>query len=270
MTEEKENSRGLRFNEGKLRVDLVPTSAIIGIANGLTIGLTKYPERNWEHGMKWTTVTASLERHFLDFKSGMDYDPDDGVLLIDKVLTNAAFIKEYYSTYLQGDDRPHKYLQPKVRGLDVDDVLGDWLGHWTSKFNSPRPTAWNFDRYIAEKFEFMKKDKDFWLTIPVKTRPEDIPFEPDCYISSRSIPKEWTEEWLDKNGFPVAPVEIVGHGVSKVDAAKKHNVEVFVDDNYKNFVDLNRAGILCYLFDAPHNQRYDVGFKRIKSLKEMV
>lgn len=28
-------------------------------------------------------------------------------------------------------------------------------------------------------------------------------------------------------------------------------------------------GILCYLMDAPHNRRYNVGHKRLRSLKEL-
>ena len=43
----------------------------------------------------------------------------------------------------------------------------------------------------------------------------------------------------------------------------------FVDDKFENFVELNKNGICCFLMDAPHNQRYDVGHKRIKSLKEL-
>ncbi len=36
-----------------------------------------------------------------------------------------------------------------------------------------------------------------------------------------------------------------------------------------NFRDLNNAGIFTYLFDCKHNQRYDVGAKRIYSLSEI-
>ena len=99
---------------------------------------------------------------------------------------------------------------------------------------------------------------------------DDINFEPHCYITSRSIPKEWTEEWIDKNGFPTMPVYSVGFGESKVEVAKKSGIDIFVDDRYENFVELNNGGICTYLFDAPHNQRYDVGYKRIKSLKELI
>jgi len=55
-----------------------------------------------------------------------------------------------------------------------------------------------------------------------------------------------------------------------VDVAKESGVEIFVDDKYENFIELNSAGICCFLFDASHNQRYNVGFKRIKTLKEII
>jgi len=54
-----------------------------------------------------------------------------------------------------------------------------------------------------------------------------------------------------------------------VDVAMKSGIEIYVDDRYENFVELNNAGICCFLFDAPHNRRYQVGFKRIYSLSEL-
>ena len=71
-------------------------------------------------------------------------------------------------------------------------------------------------------------------------------------------------------GFPTAKVFTVGPNVSKVEVAKKCGIEIFVDDRFENFVELNNAGICCFLFDAPHNQRYDVGYKRIKELNELI
>ena len=261
---------GLRYNEGKVRYDLVPTYAQEQFAKVLTKGSEKYAERNWELGMKWSKVTASLKRHIAAFEAGEDFDKEDGLLHMAHAMCNTAFLVEYYKTYPQGDDRPHQYLKRAKIGLDVDEVLADWVGHWTKYHNQPIPEAWSFDREIGKKFTELKEDKDFWLSIPVKTLPTDIPFEPHCYVTSRSIPKEWTEEWLDKNGFPTVPVYSVGLGESKVDVIKKSGIEIYVDDRFENFVELNNAGICCFLFDAAHNQRYDVGFKRIKSLRELV
>lgn len=262
--------KGLRFNEGKIRHDLVPQFAQQQYAKVLTKGSEKYKERNWELGMRWSKVIASLKRHLEAFELGEDFDKESGLLHTSHIMCNAAFLTEYYKIYPQGDDRPHKYLNTPKIGLDIDEVLADWVGHWTKHHGQEIPENWNFDRNIAEKFELLNNDKDFWLSIPVKTIPQSIPFEPHCYITSRSIPIEWTMEWLDKNGFPQMPVYSIGHGASKVDVAKKSGIEIYVDDRYENFVELNKNGICCFLFDAPHNQRYEVGFKRIKSLEDLV
>ena len=261
--------KGLRFNDGKTRHDLVPVFAQEQYARVLTKGSEKYAERNWELGMKWGKVIASMKRHIQAFESGEDYDAETGLLHTAHIMCNAGFLTEYYNIYPQGDDRPHKYLKTPKIGLDIDEVLADWVGHWTKYHGQEVPEAWNFDRNIGEKFELLKDDKEFWLSIPVKTNPADIHFEPHCYITSRSIPKQWTEEWLDKNGFPTMPVHSVGLGESKIEVAKKSGIDIFVDDRYENFVELNNAGICTYLFDAPHNRRYNVGYKRIFSLNEL-
>ncbi len=261
--------KGLRYNEGKVRYDLIPNFAQEQYAKVLTKGAEKYADRNWEMGMKWSKVMASLKRHTAAFERGEDYDPETGLLHTAHIMCNAAFLTEYYKIYPQGDDRPHNYLKRAKIGLDIDEVLADWVGHWTKHHKMEVPENWNFDRNIGEKFASLKDDKDFWLSIPVKTKPSEIHFEPHCYITSRSIPVEWTQEWLDKNGFPTMPVYSVDHDTSKVEVALKSGIEIFVDDRFENFVELNNAGICCFLFDSKHNQRYNVGYKRIKSLAEL-
>jgi 5'(3')-deoxyribonucleotidase len=264
--------KGLRHNEGKTRYDLLPAFAQDQFAKVLTKGAEKYAARNWELGMKWSKVLASLKRHLAAIERGEDYDNESGLLHSAHVMTNAAFLTEYYKIYPQGDDRPHAYLNRPRIGLDIDEVLCDWVGAWIKKYNLPQPTAWSFDGSISTKFEAMRKIgilDIFYADLKPKCKPEDIPFEPHCYITSRPVSTEVSAEWLKNNGFPVRPVITVPYGQSKVSAAKEAGVEIFVDDSYKNFVDLNNAGICCYLFDAPHNQRYQVGHKRIKSLNEL-
>lgn len=261
--------KGLRYNDGKLRYDLLPKFAIEEFTKVLTIGANKYEPRNWENGMSWMGVLASLKRHLAAFERGEDFDKETGLLHIAHVIANASFITEYYKIYPQGDDRTHTYLNPPKIGLDIDEVLADWVGHWTKHYGMEVPETWNFDRNIKEKFDSLKDDKDFWMSIPVKTSPSEIGFEPHCYITSRSIPKEWTEEWLDKNGFPTMPVYSVDFNTSKVEVAKESGIDIFIDDRFENFVELNRNGICCFLFDAPHNKRYDVGYKRLTSLSEL-
>ena len=42
------SGKGLRFNEGKTRKDLLPNFAITEMSKVLTAGSLKYADRNWE------------------------------------------------------------------------------------------------------------------------------------------------------------------------------------------------------------------------------
>lgn len=264
--------KGLRYNSGKLRYDLFESHAMKELAKVFTIGANKYSPRNWENGMSWESVLASLERHKESFKSGEDTDPETGCLHMAHVAWNALALVSYYSIYPQGDDRNHGYLNTPKIGLDIDEVLCDWVGAWCKKFGHPAPEAWYFSYDLDDEFKsFSPKElNEFYLNIPRKIDPNTIPFEPHCYITSRSVPVELTQKWLEKNGFPCKKVYSVGFGVSKIDVAKESGVEIFVDDRFENFAELNKAGICTYLLDAPWNQRYNVGHKRIYSLKDLV
>jgi 5'(3')-deoxyribonucleotidase len=277
--------KGLRYNEGKTRLGLIPTSAIEGIGKVLTYGANKYTVKdadgnividganNWKKGLPWMEVIDSLERHLTAFKNGEDIDPESNCYHVDHLLTNAAFLKEFYKIYPQGDNRPHKYLKMPRIGLDIDEVLCDWVGGWMElRGIKERPHSWLFDRAISEEFKKMEAEgtlKDFMLSLKPLIDPRDLPFEPTCYITARHCDNMISQEWLDMHGFPTAPVFSTGNKC-KSDIAKEMKLDIFVDDNFKNFVNLNNAGVCCYLWDAPHNKKYNVGFKRIYSLNELV
>jgi hypothetical protein len=264
-----DKGEGLRFNSDKSRYDLLHPVAQAGIVSVLTAGANKYAPRNWEKGMNWSTVLASLKRHIAAIELGEDYDKETGLLHIDHVQCNAHFLSAYYKIFPQGDDRRHKYLElPKV-GLDIDEVLADFVGGLMKRFPDTvdRAVYWN-DYKLQENFKEVINDESFWLEL--ETKVDSLPFEPHCYITSRPCSTEITEKWLASKGFPKAPVYTVGLDKSKVEVAREAGIDVFVDDAYHNFVELNKAGILCYLYNAPHNERYDVGHKRIKNLEDLM
>lgn len=266
--------KGLRFNEGKSRHDLVPAFAQEQYARVLTKGAEKYAERNWEQGMKWSKVISSLERHVQAWKRGEDYDPETGLLHSAHIMCNAAFLTEYYKIYPQGDDRPHNYLKHAKIGLDIDEVICDFVGGWHKKWGAdPSPQWWNYHRGMGSYFAKMKKtgtlDK-FYLSLKPKISPSEIPFEPHCYVTSRPVDSSVTEEWLQKHGFPSVKVYTVALNESKIEVIKNAGVDIFIDDGFHNFVELNRAGICTFLMTANHNKRYNVGYKRINSLMELL
>jgi len=261
---------GLRYNEGKLRYDLLEPYALEQLVKVFTKGAEKYAPRNWEKGMKWSTVIASLKRHTAAFEKGEDFDEESGISHMAHVAWNAMALVSYMKIAPQYDDRNHRYLHMPKIGLDIDDVVCDFVGGYCERFDVPDPNHWYCHYDIVKQLGEIVKDDTFYLGLKPKVDAKDLPFEPHCYITSRSIPKEWTEKWLYNNGFPTRPVYTIPFNTSKVEVAKQSGIDIYVDDRYENFVELNNAGICTYLFDAPHNRKYNVGYKRIKSLKELV
>jgi len=277
-------STAARFNQGKTRFGLISDIALRDIAEVYTKGAAKYTKHqdddpskplildgsvNWKKGLKWLDVMESVQRHIQAFKEGEDFDPEMGT----KHLANAAWglmaILEYYHTHPELDNRHHFYLHTPKIGLDIDEVLADFVGGVMERVEDMKRSTFWHDPRINDIFPQLVNDDEFWLGLKVKTWPSKLLFEPHCYITSRPIDVALTKKWLVDNGFPDRPVYSIGHNQSKVHVAKESGVEIFVDDRFDNFVELNKAGICTYLFDAPHNQRYNVGHKRIKDLSEL-
>lgn len=265
-----EKKEGLRFNEGKLRYDLVHPRAHEGLVKVLTAGSKKYAERNWEKGMKWSSVIASLKRHLAAIERGEDFDKETGLLHIDHVQCNAHFLSAYYKIAPQYDDRQHSYLNHPKISLDLDDCIIEWCKTWSEKFNHPIPKCWHFSYKTGDNFNSFSKEEleDFYLNIPAKVKPEELEFDIHCYLTARSIDENITKQWIENNGFPTRPVHSVGFGESKVQKFIESGADWHIDDGYHNFLELTKAGIPCFLLTTPHNEKYDVGFKRIKDFAD--
>ena len=254
-------STGLRYDADKVRHDLLPAHAINELAKVLTFGAKKYAPNNWRKGMKWSRIIGPLKRHMNALERGEDYDPETGLLHSAHVMCNAAFLTEYYKIFPQGDDRA-TLLSKQVRvGIDIDDVLADFLGAYCKKYNIPMPTAWLYDVEFAKRYEEIINDENFYRNLEMIVPPENLPVEPTVYITSRDERlASATTDWLTKNGYPIAPIVFAK---DKLPICKEYELDVFIDDKYDTFLRLNNNDVFCYLFDAPHNQRYNVGHKRI-------
>lgn len=303
-TEKKQGAK--RYNKGKTRYELIPTFAKKCLAEVYTKGAHKYSvykdkegnkilgkdiplesisnyeliedaSDNWRKGLPWMDTIASVERHIEEWKQGIDKDHE----LSTYHLANAAWgmftLLEYYKIHPEGDNRPSKALSRYNIGLDIDEVLCDFIGGWIELYGDEigydRPNSWYFDRDMVKRFDKMRENDtldQFYLSLKPLVNPKDLPFEPRIYITSRPVDSNITEQWLDMHGFPKAKVITVPCGSSKVKAALENNITLFIDDKYDNFEELNEAGILTYLYDAKHNHKYPVKeHLRLYNLKEL-
>ena len=83
---------GIKHDQGKNRLELVPPEAIEAIGRVLTHGANKYEDRNWEKGMPLERVYGACQRHLQRWASGVDLDPDSGLPHLEHALCNLAMM----------------------------------------------------------------------------------------------------------------------------------------------------------------------------------
>lgn len=96
----------LRYDDGKIRYDLIPADALEALALVYTKGAIKYAPRNWEKGMSWSRCFGSLMRHSWAFWKGEEIDPETGCHHMAMVAWNALALCAYQKRGIGEDDRP--------------------------------------------------------------------------------------------------------------------------------------------------------------------
>lgn len=105
------DGRGVKYDTGKLRYDLIPLSARKALATILTYGAEKYDDHNWRRGMRYGRVIASFERHWNAWREGETVDPIEqpngvtgtGLPHLWHALCNLVFLIEY-------EEHPERYI----------------------------------------------------------------------------------------------------------------------------------------------------------------
>lgn len=84
----------IKADGGKLRMELIPTSAYIGLGRVLTHGAIKYSPNSWQQ-VEYERYIGALIRHlvaFMDDPTGVD--ADSGLLHTEHLLANAVFLND--------------------------------------------------------------------------------------------------------------------------------------------------------------------------------
>lgn len=98
---------GIKHDQEKPRVGLVPVEAILAVSNVLTAGAKVYGDRNWELGISYERVYNATMRHLLAWWNGEDVDPDSGMSHLWHALTNLCFLVTYVERNMNSfDNRP--------------------------------------------------------------------------------------------------------------------------------------------------------------------
>jgi len=100
---------GIKHDDGKLRMDLIPPEAINALAEVLTYGVDQYGERNWERGIQYSRIYAAVQRHLWAWWGGGDIDEESGIHHLHHALCGLAFLITYEGRGMTDfDDRPRK------------------------------------------------------------------------------------------------------------------------------------------------------------------
>jgi hypothetical protein len=98
-------SQGRKDDGAKPRTDLLPTDALLAVAEVLTFGAERYGVRNWEAGMAWGRVYAALLRHMFAWAQGEASDPETGLSHLAHASCCVLFLLAYELRGTGDDDR---------------------------------------------------------------------------------------------------------------------------------------------------------------------
>jgi hypothetical protein len=105
LTHIQEEIKAVRNDAGKPAYDLVPAAALHELVMVYTMGAKKYAPRNWEKGLLYSRMFASMMRHAWAFWRGEDIDAESGLHHMAHVAWGALGLVEYAKRNLGEDDR---------------------------------------------------------------------------------------------------------------------------------------------------------------------
>ena len=86
-------SKGMKYDSGKLQLNLITEPMITGLGEVLTFGSNKYEPNSWQHVPDAIErYKAALLRHYTAWIGGEDLDVESKLHHMKHVLCNAAFL----------------------------------------------------------------------------------------------------------------------------------------------------------------------------------
>jgi len=114
-------------DSGKPRMDLIPHEALIGVAEVMTHGATKYDSHNWRQSPPQSRLYSAAMRHMTAYQTGSDIDDDSGLHHIDHAAANLMMLSSSIRAGILVDDRPSAVPRLDAAGdiAMADDALAE-------------------------------------------------------------------------------------------------------------------------------------------------
>lgn len=125
MTDSNKSLGGLKYDDGKLPLDLLSPHYLEATAAVLQFGAAKYAAYNWAKGMKWSRVYAALMRHLWKWWGGEKYDAETGMSHLWHASCCLMFLVHYEATGTGDNDKPaytNHYAQETTKDKEVTTV----------------------------------------------------------------------------------------------------------------------------------------------------
>jgi hypothetical protein len=101
----KEQSIGVKADNGKPQISLIPTEAILEMATAFAYGANKYSADNFKHGIKYRRLLDAALRHILAISAGEDLDSESGNSHLGHALASLAMLAYMMKNKPEFDDR---------------------------------------------------------------------------------------------------------------------------------------------------------------------
>lgn len=96
---------GVKFDAGKIPLELLSATWIEGVGSVLAFGATKYAAHNWRKGISQSRLVGAGLRHTFRYLAGEDLDPETGLSHLLHASCCFMFAFELKQTHPQLDDR---------------------------------------------------------------------------------------------------------------------------------------------------------------------
>lgn len=96
---------GVKYDEGKRRLSLLPTGPLEEVVRVLEFGANKYGDYNWRNGMNWSRVIDAVLRHIFKWLQREENDEESGLPHLAHAACGLLFLLQYKEDFASLDDR---------------------------------------------------------------------------------------------------------------------------------------------------------------------